>query len=80
MLDFTKEKQVVGQPKGMVFGKMNYTIMLIGIALLVCGFLIMCLETAEYGFGNLGLTIGPFFLLAGFLVEFVAILYKGKNE
>jgi len=79
-MDITKDNLNTGKPKGMVFGQMNYNIMLAGVALLAIGFIIMCLETAEYGFGDLGLTIGPFFLVAGFLVEFVAILYKGKNE
>lgn len=68
------------KPKqGLVFGRMNYIIMLVGIAILALGFITMTLETAEYGFGNLGLNIGPALLFVGFMVEFAAILYKGKE-
>lgn len=52
--------------------------MLAGIVLLLVGFFIMTLEKAEYGFGTLGLTIGPVFLMLGFLVEIYAILHKDK--
>lgn len=60
------------------FSRSNYTIMLVGIALLLLGFVIMTMETAEYGFGPLGLTVGPVCLMAGFLVEIYAILHKEK--
>ena len=54
--------------------------MLVGVALILIGFITMTMETAEYGFGSLGLTIGPSFILAGFLVEIYAILYKEKPK
>jgi hypothetical protein len=62
----------------MIFTRNNYLIMLAGIVLLLVGFFIMTLEKAEYGFGTLGLTIGPVFLMLGFLVEIYAILHKDK--
>lgn len=62
----------------LLFGSANYKFMLLGIALLALGFITMTLEKAEYGFGALGLTIGPMLLMAGFLVEIYAILHKGK--
>lgn len=62
------------------FGKTNYAIMIGGIALMVLGFVLMSLETAEYGFGTLGLTVGPVLLAAGLIVEFAAILYKDKSK
>jgi len=62
------------------FSKGNYTIMIIGIALILIGFVTMTLETAEYGFGSLGLTIGPGFIMLGFLVEIYAILHKEKAK
>jgi hypothetical protein len=65
--------------KQLLFDKGNYTIMLAGIALIVLGFVLMTMETAEYGFGPLGLTIGPGCILAGFLVEIYAILHKSKS-
>jgi hypothetical protein len=66
--------------KNLLFTKGNYTIMLVGVALILIGFITMTMETAEYGFGSLGLTIGPSFILAGFLVEIYAILYKEKPK
>lgn len=53
--------------------------MLAGIALIIIGLVIMTMEKAEYGFGSLGLTIGPAFIMAGFLVEIYAILHKDKK-
>ncbi|WP_026995884.1 DUF3098 domain-containing protein [Flectobacillus major] len=58
------------------FGKTNYTIMLIGIAVILAGFFIMSLDKEEFGFGFLGLTLGPIIVLAGFTIEFFAILRK----
>jgi len=64
----------------MIFSRTNYLIMLAGIALIVIGFFIMTMEKAEYGFGPMGLTIGPAFIMAGFLVEIYAILHKDKKS
>ncbi len=50
--------------------------MLIGIGLILLGFIIMSLDSEEFGFGVLGLTIGPLVVMAGFVVEFFAILRK----
>ncbi len=36
----------------------------------------MSLDTEPYGFGFLGLTLGPLVVLAGFILEFFAILSK----
>jgi hypothetical protein len=58
------------------FGKKNYTLMLIGIAILILGFILMSLDDQKYGFGTLGLTIGPLTVIVGFVVEFFAILSK----
>jgi hypothetical protein len=63
----------------LVFKKINFLIMFAGLGLLVIGFLIMSMETALYGFGPLGLTVGPLLVIAGFLVQFLAIMYKPKK-
>ncbi len=70
----------MSENKPLLFTKTNYTIMLAGIALILIGFVIMTLETAEYGFGPLGLTVGPAFILVGFMVEIYAILHKDKPK
>ena len=64
----------------MAFTRMNYTLMLIGIGILFLGFFIMTLDKETYGFGFLGITLGPLVVVAGFLVQFFAILYKPKKD
>lgn len=58
------------------FSKSNYTFMIIGIVLILGGFVIMSMDSAEFGFGALGLTVGPLVVMSGFVVEFFAILRK----
>lgn len=58
------------------FGKKNYILMLVGVGILVLGFILMSLDSEDYGFGTLGLTIGPITVMIGFVVEFFAILSK----
>jgi hypothetical protein len=54
--------------------------MIIGIIILSLGFFIMTLDKETYGFGFLGLTLGPSIVVFGFLFEIVAILYRGKKS
>jgi hypothetical protein len=68
----------MSENKPLLFSKTNYTIMLAGIGSIILGFILMTMETAEYGFGPLGLTVGPAFILIGFLIEIYAILHKDK--
>lgn len=58
------------------FGKKNYQLMIIGVLTLVFGFIVMSLDTQQHGFGFLGLTLGPIIVMAGFVIEIVAILRK----
>jgi hypothetical protein len=58
------------------FGKKNYQWMIIGVVLLAVGFVVMSLDTAQHGFGFLGLTLGPIIVMAGFIAEIYAILHK----
>jgi hypothetical protein len=62
------------------FGKRNYQMMTIGLILLIIGFIIMSIDKADYGFGFLGLTLGPIIVMAGFIIEIFAILYRPQNE
>jgi len=64
----------------MAFGKKNYILMIIGLVVILLGFFIMTLDNEEYGFGFLGITLGPMVLIAGFIIEFFAILTKNKKE
>ena len=63
----------------MPFGKKNYRIMLIGIAVLILGFIIMSLDQEPFGFGFLGLTLGPIIVFLGFVIEIAAILHTPKK-
>ena len=62
------------------FNKTNYIIMLIGILLIIIGFIIMANDSEQYGFGFMGLTLGPIIVMTGFIVEFIAITYKSKSK
>ena len=63
----------------MPFGKNNYRLMIGGVILLILGFVIMSLDNEPYGFGFLGLTLGPVIVFIGFIVEIIAILYNPQK-
>ena len=64
----------------LAFGKSNYMLMVAGVVTLVIGFYIMTLDKDDYGFGFMGLTLGPIVVMIGFVVEFFAILHKPKTK
>jgi hypothetical protein len=63
----------------LAFKKANYVMMLIGIGILALGFFIMTLDKEDYGFGFLGITLGPIVVMTGFIFEFFAIFHKAKK-
>ncbi len=63
----------------LVFDRTNYIILLTGIGVLILGFIVMTLDKEPYGFGFLGITLGPIIVALGFAIQFVAILYKKKS-
>jgi hypothetical protein len=63
----------------LAFKKANYILMFVGIGALTIGFYIMTLDTEDYGFGFLGITLGPLVVMIGFVIEFFAIFYKSKK-
>ncbi len=63
----------------LAFKKENYLIMIFGIALLMIGLVVMSLDSEPFGFGFLGLTLGPLIVLASFIVQFFAIFYTKKQ-
>ena len=62
------------------FTRKNYVILLIGLAVMALGFVLMASDSEPYGFGFLGLTLGPLVLMIGFIIQFVAIFYKDKGN
>lgn len=69
----------MSEKKKLAFGKSNYILMIAGIITLIIGFIIMTLDKEQYGFGTLGLTVGPVIVFIGFIIEFFAILKKPKS-
>ena len=72
--------------KPMPFGRDNYKWVLIGLAFLVVGFLLMIGGGStdpdvfnEKMFNFQRLTLAPILVLAGFVVEIVAIFWKKKQ-
>ena len=62
----------------MPFKPQNYKLMIIGLVIIVSAFIIMSIDGEEYGYGFLGLTLGPLVVLSGFIFQFFAIFHKGK--
>ena len=69
----------VDKAAALAFGRSNYQLMVIGILVILAGFFVMSLDKEPFGFGALGLTIGPLIVLGGFILEFFAILKKPKQ-
>ncbi|WP_296621301.1 DUF3098 domain-containing protein [Marivirga sp.] len=69
----------MSEKKKLAFGKSNYVLMIAGILTLIIGFIIMTLDSEQYGFGFLGLTLGPIIVFIGFIIEIFAILKKPKQ-
>ena len=62
------------------FGPRNYRLMWLGLALLAAGFITMMFgDKANYGEDFVGITLGPLLLIAGFGVEFAAIMVRDKT-
>jgi len=87
-----KEKQAaarVAEPEsraGFAFGKENYRLLLIGLALIVLGFLLMIgggskdpKVFSQDIFNFQRLTLAPLLILAGYVVEIFAIMKKPKD-
>ena len=70
----------------MPFGKQNFIIVLIGLVLIAIGFILMIgggstdpdvFNQEMFSFKRI--TLAPILVLAGFVVEIVAIFWKGKK-
>lgn len=70
----------MSEKRKLAFEKANYVIMITGVVVLILGFILMTMDTEPYGFGFLGLTLGPIVVMLGFLIQFVAIFYKTKSK
>ena len=59
-----------------VFAKENYMLMLIGLAVIVIGFVLMYGKEDIYDFRKI--TLAPIVVIAGFVIEIFAIMKKPK--
>jgi len=64
-------------PVQFVFGKSNYRIMLISIAVIALGFILMIGETDIYDFRKI--VLAPIVVLIGFAIGFYSILKKRED-
>ena len=86
--EITKKETVekIEDQKVMPFGKQNYILVLIGIALLALGFILMLGGGSndpdvfnEQMFNFRRITLSTILILAGFVVEIVAIFWRNKK-
>jgi hypothetical protein len=62
----------------MPLGPKDIKILLLGIGIMLIGFIVMTLDKEEFGFGFLGLTLGPILVLVGIIIP-VFSLFKWKR-
>jgi len=75
-------------PSNTFFGKENYLLMLVGLGVLALGFVLMAGGKSQdpkvfdpkevYSFTRI--TIAPILIIAGFVIEVVAIMKKSKSN
>ncbi|WP_154658418.1 DUF3098 domain-containing protein [Eisenibacter elegans] len=75
----TPQTDTITPNTAMPFGTMNYVWMVAGVVVILLGLYLMGIDKETFGWGFLGLTIGPIVLMAGFLLQFVAIFYPQKK-
>ncbi len=81
------KKQAITWAPGMPFTKINYIIMLIGIVVLMIGYILLSgggtedpTEFSEAIFDFRRMYAGPIMLTIGFLIELFAIMYRQKEK
>ncbi len=73
-----KDSQTKNKSTGMVFGKINYQLMIASVVVVFIGFILMSGTTDIYSFTKI--TLAPIVVIAGFALGFVAILKKPKRD
>jgi len=66
------------QKSNFVFGKLNYQLLLLSIAIVIIGFILMAGKTDIYSFTKI--TLAPIVVVAGFALGIVAILKNPTNK
>jgi membrane-bound ClpP family serine protease len=72
---------------GFVFGPMNYRLLIIGLVVIILGFILMAGGKSDDPnvfnpevFSLRRITIAPIVVLAGFIIEGIAIMWKPKKK
>lgn len=72
---------------GFAFGRLNYVLMGVGLAILALGYILLTGGGSDEPntfnpamFDNRRLVVAPILIVVGFVVEILAIMYKGKKE
>ncbi len=73
----TPKKSQQPQKASLVFGKRNYRLFLLSIAVVMLGFILMMGTTDIYSFTKI--TLAPLVVVIGFALGVVAILIKPKS-
>lgn len=55
-------------------------ILVIGILTMFIGFFVMTLDKEPFGFGFLGITLGPILVLIGVIVPIFSLFSKNSND
>lgn len=63
----------------LAFSKQNYILTAATFGILIIGFILMSADSETFGFGFLGITLGPLVLLGGFVFAIFAILFNQKR-
>lgn len=69
------------------FGRINYILMIAGLIVLALGYILLCGGGSDDPntfnpamFDNRRLVVAPILVTVGFVVEILAIMYKGKKK
>ena len=62
----------------LLFSKKNYTLMLIGLGLIALGNILMIANEDIYSFTKI--TLAPVLIMAGFVLEIYAIMFRPKKQ
>ncbi|EHQ25366.1 DUF3098 domain-containing protein [Mucilaginibacter paludis] len=73
-----KQPRPESAPAQFVFGKNNYRVFLLAIAVVILGFILMMGTTDIYDFRKI--VLAPLTVLAGFAIGFFAIFQKSENK